>query len=265
MPPKKKVPAPTSLGFYPMLKKTAVAIGKQCSVPGKYWTGCSASDKEKRYLCTVIEFIAVHDFGGGIKGAGFQVKEMGEDGKGSLELGVASGEVFILAYPHPFLEYYWYANRSELDASVRLKLFPTLEHAVVAGDAGAAETLVEEPEQIKKETVRPPVFNHLELVSSTLNVSGPKRGAHTNKYKCTVALATGQCGASITLYATGDGKSETTSNAWKHIRDKARAGCVEHQAVLAKLNLTNRNVVVDANGESVLVMNFEEAFPHHVD
>ena len=98
------------------------------------------------------------------------------------------------------------------------------------------------------------MFNHLELVSSTLNVSGPKRGAHTNKYKCTVALATGQCGASITLYATGDGKSETTSNAWKHIRDKATAGCVEHQAVLAKLNLTNRNVVVDANGESVLVM-----------
>ena len=81
MPPKKKVPAPTSLGFYPMLKKTAVAISKQCSVPGKYWTGRSASDKEKRYLCTVIEFIAVHDFGGGIKGAGFQVKEMGEDGK----------------------------------------------------------------------------------------------------------------------------------------------------------------------------------------
>ena len=40
---------------------------------------------------------------------------------------------------------------------------------------------------------------------------------------------------------------------------------MEHQAVLAKLNLTNRNVVVDANGESVLVMNFEEAFPHHVD
>ena len=52
---------------------------------------------------------------------------------------------------------------------MRLKLFPTLE---VAGDAGAAETVVEEPEQIKKETVRPPVFNHLELVSSTLNVSG---------------------------------------------------------------------------------------------
>ena len=40
MPPKKKAPS-TSLGFYPMLKKTAVAVGKQCSVPGKYWAGCS--------------------------------------------------------------------------------------------------------------------------------------------------------------------------------------------------------------------------------
>ena len=38
---------------------------------------------------------------------------MGEDGRGSLEPGVASGDEFIMAYPLPFLEYYYFANRAE--------------------------------------------------------------------------------------------------------------------------------------------------------
>jgi hypothetical protein len=46
-------------------------------VTGKYWKGCPAGDKDKRFLCTVVEFVAMHDFGGGTKGAGFQLKEMG--------------------------------------------------------------------------------------------------------------------------------------------------------------------------------------------
>ena len=69
-------------GFYPMLPKPATALGKFTSNPGKYWEGCPAADKEKRYKCTVIDFIALHDFGNGIKGAGFKCKEMGEDGRG---------------------------------------------------------------------------------------------------------------------------------------------------------------------------------------
>ena len=88
----------------PVLPKTAVAIGKHASVPGKYWQGCPAADKEKRYLCMVVEFKPVHDFGNGFKGAGFSLKEMGEDGKGNLELGVASGAEFVMAYPIPFVE-----------------------------------------------------------------------------------------------------------------------------------------------------------------
>ena len=59
------------------------------------------ADKDKRYLCSVIEFSAMHDFGDGIKGAAFQLKEMGEDGQGSLEPGVASGEEFMIGYPTP--------------------------------------------------------------------------------------------------------------------------------------------------------------------
>ena len=40
---------------------------------------------------------------GPIKGAGFNCKEMGENGEGSLEPGAASGDEFILSYPAPFL------------------------------------------------------------------------------------------------------------------------------------------------------------------
>ena len=42
------------------------------------WSGCSSKDKDKRFKCAVVEFIAIHDFGEGIKGAGFQLKEMGD-------------------------------------------------------------------------------------------------------------------------------------------------------------------------------------------
>ena len=74
----------TSTGFYPMLPKPAAAVGKCSSVLGKFWSGCPSKDKDKRFECAVIEFIALHDFGEGKKGAGFQLKEMDEDGRGSL-------------------------------------------------------------------------------------------------------------------------------------------------------------------------------------
>jgi hypothetical protein len=79
MAPKGKKPSQkglTGAGFWPMLPKTAVAAGKFCSVPGKFWDGCPSADKEKRYKCIVVEFLAVHDFGGGRKGSAFKVKEM---------------------------------------------------------------------------------------------------------------------------------------------------------------------------------------------
>ena len=59
--------------FYPFLKSTAVAIGKFISVPGNFWDGCPAADKEKKFKCIVVEFVAVHDFSG-FKGSGFKVR-----------------------------------------------------------------------------------------------------------------------------------------------------------------------------------------------
>ena len=42
----------TSSGFWPMLSKPAIAVGKYASVPGKYWNGCPAADQEKRFMCS---------------------------------------------------------------------------------------------------------------------------------------------------------------------------------------------------------------------
>ena len=50
-----KQTALTGSGFWPMLSKPAIAIGKHASVPGKYWNGCPAADKEKRGKTTAAE------------------------------------------------------------------------------------------------------------------------------------------------------------------------------------------------------------------
>ena len=42
---------------------------------------------------------------------------MGEDGEGSREPGVASGEEFVVSYPKPFLDYYYLENPLENGAS----------------------------------------------------------------------------------------------------------------------------------------------------
>ena len=83
---------------------------------------------------------------------------------------------------------------------------------------------------------KPPIFGYLDLQSSELNASGPKRGSYTNKYTCNLLLPTGgKCCGKVTLYASGDGKAEQTSNAWTHFRQKVEGGCLIHQEVLNKL------------------------------
>jgi hypothetical protein len=217
----------------------------------------------------VVEFRAIHDFGAGMKGAGMLCKEMGESGEGSLEHGVASGAEFVVSYPNPFLEHYWAANKDELDPTVRSKLYPTdvtEQEEDDDGEADAAPAAEQtDGKMVKEEKAKPPLFDHLDLASSTLNVSGPRRGGYTNKYTCSILTPSGVCGASVTLYQTKGDRNETTSNAWTHLRQKVASGCKAHETVLLKLNETNSKVVKDAAGEFVNVQSFEEAFPHHVD
>ena len=60
--------------YYPLLKKSAIAIGKHLHIPGSYWESCPAGDKEKIFKCLIVEFIAVHDFGS-FKSNGYKVCE----------------------------------------------------------------------------------------------------------------------------------------------------------------------------------------------
>ena len=70
MPPKRssKASKQSAIAFYPTLNKPATAVGKYISAPGKFWNGCPAADKEKRFKCAVVEFSALHDYGDGVKG-----------------------------------------------------------------------------------------------------------------------------------------------------------------------------------------------------
>ena len=258
----------TGNGLFPTLAKTSVAIGLYCLVPGPFWVGCPDVDKDKKYKCIVTEFIAVHSFHGGRKGSGFKCKEMGESGEGSLEPGVASGDEFVIGYPMPFLEYFYAANPDKLPVAIRPK--EIMAEADETDGGASAEGSGEQNDSsagtsTKTDATRkPPVFDHLSPVTSCLNVSGPKRGQYTNKYKCAIPCAGGiPCGASITLY--GNGKSETSSNAFNHIRDRAEKGCPFHKAVIDKLDESNSKRVKNADGDFVPVHSFEEAFTHHVE
>ena len=256
-------------GAFPLLAKgTSTALGRYCNVPGKYWAGCAAADKQKIFKCLVVDFIAVHDFGGGVKGAGMHVKEMGESGTGSLEVGVASGDVFVIAYPTPFLQFFYDANPEMLPSGMR----PVTEGG--AGTTASADVDLEggdQQEQTTKQekTQKPPVFDFLNPISSTLVTAGRKRGCYSNKYTCGIDVGGRLCGASITLYANGPRSSETSSNAFSHIRSAATNAdgttkCEFHKVVIDKLDDTNANRVLK-EGHFVPVMSFAEAFPHHVD
>ena len=267
-------------GILPMLAKTSKAIGLFCIVPGPFWDYCPAADKDKKYKCIVTEFVPIHDFAGGRKGAAFRCKEMGENGEGSLEAGATSGEDFVIRYPMPFLEYFYAGNPDKLPAAMRPKEVRSITttadtDAEVAGDGAAAgssngsgvQTVM--ASSVAEDKEMPPIFDYLTPVSSTLATSGPKRGQYTNKYTCAIACqGSVVCGGAVTLYSKG--KSQITSNGWTHIREKAldkygEVKCPYHKAVLDTLNAQNMKRVKSANGEFVPVHSFGEAFPHHVD
>jgi hypothetical protein len=73
-------------------------------------------------VCTVrLEprlFDVLHKFAGGqppsAASAAFEVQEMGEKGDGSLELSVASGDIFWVKYPVPELEYFYMQCRCSM-------------------------------------------------------------------------------------------------------------------------------------------------------
>ena len=138
MAPKKKTGSQSSLvshNFLPTLTKPQHVIGKFISLAGSEWQGCPNNDKDKVFCCVIRKFEAVHDFGA-FKTAAFEAQEMGESGEGSLEPGVASGDVFWVVYPNPFLKHFYKANPDLLSDGHPAK--PTAPSAALVPAAGAA-------------------------------------------------------------------------------------------------------------------------------
>ena len=104
---------------YPQLKKPMENIGKSLSVPGNFWDKCPAADKEKLFICTIVNYSIMHKFTVGPMRPAYEMQEMGERGSGSLECGDSSGEKFWMPTPDPFLIYYYatYPEKLESGAS----------------------------------------------------------------------------------------------------------------------------------------------------
>lgn len=116
-----------------------------------------------------------------------QVNEQGESGDGSLEPGINSGEVFVVSYPHRFLEFYYATN--PLDQSSG-KTSAALQVADEARDEEEAQTEGGSKRKKAKVVEKAAIFKFFDLVSSTIICSGNRgRGQYTNIYKYQPSLA----------------------------------------------------------------------------
>ena len=122
----------TELVKLPLLKKPLELIGTQIKVPGSFWDGRqNTSEKSTMYFCTVRDFQLTHVFPANVRSDGFELQEMGPDGSGSHEHGDASGEIFWMEYPFPFLTFYYDTFPDEKPPSTTPAAAAAVQSAVV--------------------------------------------------------------------------------------------------------------------------------------
>jgi hypothetical protein len=263
--------------FLPNLARPSDVIGEFIEIRGSDWGGCPASEKEKWFKCIVRQFDAVHDFPGGTKSAGFEVQEMGVAGEGSLEPGVASGDVFWVQYPNPFLRYFYKAHPERLPDDhpdkPRAVATATAEATAAAATEGAAtEGAGSAAEATKTASGMPvvrqdaPVYSFFSLESDELcGKPGPNHGKRQQVWRCAIKTASGDCcNAQRTMTFEKPNRVPQNSNLKSHIESEAKK-CEYHAAALGELNESSKHQVKQADGSYTTVHTFEEAFPHHVD
>ena len=115
------------------------------------------------------------------------MKEVGEDGEGSLEPGVASGEEFVLRYPYRFLEFYYAANPGELPGCSSIIDMTSPEDADDAEELEATGS-----KRVKNE--RSIYFEYLTAYPDKTRIipSGERHGQWARKftYACSLAMHT---------------------------------------------------------------------------
>ena len=261
------------LDMLPLLKKPMEQIGKQVKVGGAFWEGSMTAEEQKTdYFCTIVDFSLLHTFPGGLKSAGYQMQEMGPDGTGSHEHGDASGELFWMTYPNPFLMYF-YSTFPELKPETEEERASKRASVVDLRSADGAEVDLTDSPPPPKPDVHPdyphlrlstsaPVFKSFAINSDILQEMGPKSGQYCAEFECIIHSADGVCGTRRRIFHKRD-KGVSTSNLIEHIRSRALT-CPDHAEALKAIDAASRNFV-DIGGESIAVFNFSEAFPHHIN
>ena len=111
MAPKRKPSKQKSLNVeqLKLLKKPLDHLGKLIDIPGSFWQGRQSADERKNmYKCAIVDFSLAQRFSeDSPPQQAFFMQEMGVDGTGSLEKSDLDSTKFWMAYPSPFLKYYY--------------------------------------------------------------------------------------------------------------------------------------------------------------
>jgi len=254
------------LARYPLLAKPLDEIGKLVSFPGSFWQGqMTDAEKKTRYKCAVRDFTVMHTWVGGRKSQAFEMQEMGSTGTGSLELGDASGEIFFVEYPFPFLEYYYFTF--PLPATVTTERTPAAKAiSAIPVDLDEDDAVMLTPDQHPNFPMlrigSAPVFKFMTVNSDKLVEAGPKSGQFCAEFQCCVKDEAGsECGRKRTVFHRRN-RGVATSNLIEHMKAKAPT-CTFHEAALKEIQAASKNYI-ELDGETMPVWSFSEAFPHHV-
>jgi hypothetical protein len=242
-----------SLALMPLLKKPLEQVGKFVDVPGAYWSGnMSAEEVAAMYKCAVRDFSYAHDFPG-VKHAAFQLQEMGPKGTGSLEHGDASGEIFWMRYPFPFLEYFYGTYPELLPKPAGTGAEPVIVDIRSPGNNTDAAKMKPDTHpdfpHIRLSTSAP-VFKYYTINSDILQEMGPKSGLFCGEFECIVRGPDGSlCGCKRRIFHKRD-KGVSSSNLIAHMRERALV-CSVHAEAVKVIDAASKNVV-DVDGESVM-------------
>jgi hypothetical protein len=235
-------------------------IGIQIAVPGNHWEGrMTAEEKATDYLCTVRDYSVLHTFPGNNKAQGFELQEMGEDGKGSLEHGDASGEIFWIEYPFPYLTYR--AKTIPVELVEQKQKSPVVDlstppRAGNGGDDASKPDMHSDYPSLRLSTA--PVFKCFAINSDILKEMGPMSGQFAAEFECILESCDGMaCGAVRSIFHKR-GRVVSTTNLIKHVRERAKT-CPAHKEALAAIEDSSKNYI-ELDGECISVYNFSESF-----
>jgi hypothetical protein len=247
--PKKTYKQTPIRNILPTLHRPASAIGRQIKVPGSYWEGrMSEAEKQTMYTCNVLEFDAAHKFDNLDRQAAFLVKEMGVDGRGSLE--IVEAEPFWVKYPSRFLEFFYAANPDDLPEALRPEPEVT-EGCSRISDVGDGES------ETKKELVETATVRQF-FSAPTTSASTTYIDKNVMTWTCVIA----KCGYQVSRTVKGEKTPAPISNMIRHVRTCAMQ-CDAHAKALALIDAKSATRV-QVGGEMVTVESFREAFPHHL-